>query len=336
MKVAVLHGPRDLRIEDQPDLSRDLGPHQLLLQTLVTGVSTGTELATYTGQFGEAFYGWPFSQPTELGYLNVGQVVAAGPEVTGLQIGDIVLTRKRHCQEYQLRTDDLYWKIPMDLRPEVAVFSYLINLGLHALRRGGLIPGETVAVVGLGPIGLGTVAIAKTLGSPVVGIDPVARRRELALSLGADAALEPTAVTFGRAIADFGGEAGIDLVVETASTWSAVRTSCEIVRPEGRVSIVALHPGGAEYNPLGEPFYRKQISLISTSFTPEEDYPSHRVRFTLRRNCQYILDGLATGTIRYGPAVTDQFHYSELPAVFARLANGDRTMGATAVRWQDL
>jgi len=144
------------------------------------------------------------------------------------------------------------------------------------------------------------VTLARTFGSPVAAIDPVPQRRALATALGAGASLDPTAEGFAAAIDAFGGEAGVDLVVETASTWSAVQTAQEVVRPEGRISIVALHPGAAEYNPIGEHFYRKQLSLISTSFTPLEDYPSHRVRFTLRRNTEYIFAGLADGTIDVG------------------------------------
>jgi threonine dehydrogenase-like Zn-dependent dehydrogenase len=105
------------------------------------------------------------------------------------------------------------------------------------------------------------------------------------------------------------------------------------VRQEGRVSIVALHPGEAEFNPLGEVFYRKQLSLISTSLAPREDYPPERVRFTLRRNCRDILDGLAAGRIAFGPAVTHQIDYTELPGMFERMAAGDRSMGAVAIRW---
>lgn len=334
MKVAILHGPGDLRIEDERDLSHALGSQQMLVRTLMTGLSAGTELAVYLGRFGVPFYGWSHPFPTELGYLNVGRIVAVGTEVTSVQPGDVVYTLNKHCQEYVISRDELYWKVPDGLQPDIAVFTYLISLGLHSLRRGTLAPGERVAVVGLGPIGLGAVAMAKTFGSPVVAIDPVPERRVLALKLGADAALDPTAEGFATAILELGGEIGIDLAVEAAGTGSAVHTACEVVRPEGRVSIVALHPGDAEYNPLGELFYRKQLSLVSTSYVPREDYPPARVRFTLRRNCDFILDSLATGIIRYAPAVTHRICFSELPATFKRLAEGDRTMGAIAVHWE--
>jgi threonine dehydrogenase-like Zn-dependent dehydrogenase len=334
VKVAILRGPRDLRVEDEPDLADPPEAGQILMRTIVTGLSAGTELSVYTQRFGDGFYGWTRQLPTELGYLNVGRVVAVGAGVDAVVPGDVLYTRKRHRQQYLLSPDDLFWKVPPDLRPEVAVFAYLVNLGLHALRRGGLAPGERAAVVGLGPIGLGAVTLARKFGSPVAAIDPVPERRALATALGADLALDPRAEGFVAAVESFGGEAGVDLVVETASTWSAIQTAQEVVRPEGRISIVALHPGAAEYNPIGEHFYRKQLSLISTSFTPLEDYPSHRVRFTLRRNTEYIFAGLADGTIGYAPAITHQIHFSELPATFERLADGDRTMGAIAVHWE--
>jgi threonine dehydrogenase-like Zn-dependent dehydrogenase len=333
MKVAILRAPRDLRIEEEPDLSTDVGPSQILVRTIVTGLSAGTELSVYTGRYGPEFYGWIGPCPTELGYLSVGRVVAVGADVSSVRPGDVIYTLTRHRQEHVISEQDLFWKVPDGLPPEIAVFTYLINLALHALRRGSLIPGERVAIVGLGPIGLAAVAMAKTLGAPAIAVDPEPARRELALKLGAAAALDPRDEGFRAKIAERGGDEGIDLAVETAGTWSAIRTCSEIVRQEGRVSVIALHPGEAEFNPLGELFYRKQLSLISTSLTPREDYPPERVRFTLRRNVRYLLDGLAAGRIEYGPAVTHQIHFTELPEMFERLAEGDRSMGAVAARW---
>lgn len=324
-----------MHIIDEPNLPTDLEPSQILVRTIVTGMSAGTELSVYSGIHGPGFYGWSQPYPTELGYLSVGRVAAVGDAVTTVQVGDVVFAQKRHRQEFLTSEHELFWKVPGSLDPDVAVFTYLINLAMHSLRRGGLIPGERVAIVGLGPIGLGGVAIAKTFGSPVAAIDPVAERRNLALELGADIAFDPTADDFYAAIADWAGEAGIDLVMETASTWPAIRTCSEIVRQEGRISVIALHPDKVEYNPIGALFYQKQLSIISTSFTPRDDYPPERERFTLRRNCQYILNGLASGAIRYEPAITHRIHYSELPGQYERLLAGDRTMGAVAVRWDE-
>lgn len=334
MKVALLHGPRDLRIEDEPDLEGRPGPGEVDVRTLATALSAGTELAVYTARFGVPFYGWPWGFPTELGYLNVGRVVAVGAGVEAVAPGTIVFALQRHRQAYRLRAGDFFVAVPAGLAPELAAFSYLLNLGLHALRRGGLVPGERVAVVGLGAIGLGAVALAHAFGAPVLAVDPVPERRALAEAVGADRALDPTAGDFTAGAAAFGGEPGIDLVVEAAGTWPALQTAAELVRPEGRIAIVALHPGPAEFNPVGELFYRKQLTLVSTAHVPRQDYPPERVRFTLRRNLADIFAGLLSGRVRYGPAITHRIHYTELPAMFERLASGDRTVGGVAVRWE--
>jgi threonine dehydrogenase-like Zn-dependent dehydrogenase len=279
------------------------------------------------------FYGWPFPYPTEMGYLNVGRVVEVGDEVAEVAVGDTVYALKRHRQEYLLSPDDLFWKLPAELDPGLAVFSYLINLALHALRRAGLVPGETVSVVGLGSIGLAAVMMAHHFGSRVLAVDPVPERRQLAERVGADLVLDPTAPDFGDRARDFGGEPGIDVVVETAGSWPALETAVEIVRQEGRISILALHPGKAEFNPIGEQFYSKQIALVSTSWAPRLDYPPERVRFTLRRNCTEIIAGLTSGALPYETVVTECLSYRDLPAYYARLAAGDRTGGAARVIW---
>lgn len=336
MDVVVLHGPRDARIEREPDLEGSPGPREIQIRTLVTALSSGTELTVYTGRYGDGMYGWPFGYPTEMGYLNVGRVVAVGEAVQPTEAApwDVVYTFKPHRQEYRHSVDELFWKVPSGLAPERAAFAYLINLGLHALRRGGLQPGEKVAIVGLGPIGLAAAMLAKHFGSAVLAVDPVAERRALARQLGADLALDPTTAEFAAQAAQFGGETGIDLVVEAASTWSAVRTAAELVRQEGRISIVALHPGEAEFNPLGQLFYEKQYSLISTSFTPRADFPPERTRFTLRRNIQDILDKLAREELPYATAITGSIPHLELPALYERLAQGDRSAGAIAIHWE--
>jgi threonine dehydrogenase-like Zn-dependent dehydrogenase len=112
-----------------------------------------------------------------------------------------------------------------------------------------------------------------------------------------------------------------------------VQTAVELVRTEGRISIIALHPGPAEFNPRGGLFYEKQIELISTSYAPRPDYPPERVRFTLRRNCADILSGLANGSLPYATAVTQSFSYRELPRLYARLAQGQVPGGAICINW---
>jgi len=333
MDRIVLHGPSDLRIEREPEASGPPGPREIDVQTLMTALSNGTELSAYTGRYGPAFYGWPFAYPCSMGYQNLGRVVAVGRDVTDIACGDLIYSLKPHCEYHRLAPGDLYWKIPETAPLEATTFTYLIGLGLQALRRSGLVVGERVAVVGLGPIGLATVMLAHRFGSPVLGVDVAPERRTLADRIGADLTLDPTAGQFSGMGREFATASGIDLVVETAGTWPALQVAAELIRPEGRITIVALHPDSALFNPVGELFYKKLYTLISSSYPPAADYPSERVRFTLRRTCDDIIRYFSAGVLPYHCAITDSVHYTDLPSIYHRLADGDLSIAGVLIRW---
>ena len=157
-----------------------------------SAISTGTEMATFTARHGIPFYGWPFEGPSAMGYLNVGRVDAAGSGVAAPAVGDLVYTFRPHREAFDFPVTEPWWRVPERIDPAVAGFTYLISLGAHGLRRAALVPGERVAVVGLGASGTGTVAIAKLFGSHVTAIDAAGYRRSLALRLGADEVVSPS------------------------------------------------------------------------------------------------------------------------------------------------
>jgi threonine dehydrogenase-like Zn-dependent dehydrogenase len=326
MYAVTLHGPRDVRLDNLPAFQGQPPSGTALIRTIVSGISAGTEMAAITARYGTPFYGWPFDYPSVLGYLNVGRVAAVGPDVPDVAVGDVLYTFRQHRQEFLFPVSDPYWQVPPTVDPASAVFAYLISLAAHGLRRAGLVPGETVAVVGLGVVGLGGVAMAKQFGSSVTAIDPIARRREIALALGADRALDPGVDDVGATEAD--------VVVEASDSWSGVATALEAVRQEGRIAIAAIHPSPAPFSPLGELFYAKQVALFSTSFQSQVDWPHHVARFTLRRGCQDVLDRLEKGVLDFGPAVTHRVPYRQLPAIFTALEDGSLDAGGVAVEWQ--
>jgi predicted dehydrogenase len=167
-----------------------------------------------------------------------------------------------------------------------------------------------VVVVGLGLLGLLTVQLLRAAGCQVVGVAPVAQRRELALELGAERVLEPGDAV--AAIRDWSGGAGADAAVITASTASSavVNQAIDMVRRKGRVVPVGDIGLALERPGL---YQREADVLISTSYGPgrydptyEEaglDYPLAYVRWTENRNMEEFLRLLATGQVRVEPLV---------------------------------
>ena len=169
-------------------------------------------------------------------------------------------------------------KVPANVADEDAVFAHLYALSAHCYHKAHFKPGENVAVVGLGTLGLGAVAIGPLFGGRVVAIGNDAFRLDLARRMGAHATVLYNDPDLHAKLDAFTAGAGIDLVVLTANPWPAYRTAVEIVRPNGRVSIVSLLGRGEadlDFNPLSmQYFYIKGISLIAVSGPAGYLYPN--------------------------------------------------------------
>ena len=117
----------------------------------------GTDRGNYEG--GEQVPGAP-GYPRWVGDSNVGTVRGIGEGVTGFQVGDRVVSRYHHQSAFVGRESESIVKVPESVDSENAVFSHLYTLSAHCYRKAQFVPGENVAVVGLGVLGLGAVAIA--------------------------------------------------------------------------------------------------------------------------------------------------------------------------------
>ena len=182
MKIAILHGPRDLRLEEQALDVSDLGPRQIWVETEITALKIGTDRGNYEGA--EQVPGAP-DFPRWVGDSNYGIVRGAGPEVTRFKIGDAVVSRYHHQSEYVADEYECIVKVPEGVDPEDAVYAHLYTLSAKCYRKAHFQPGENVAVVGLGVLGLGAVALGPLFGARTVGLGNSPVRLEMAKRMGA-------------------------------------------------------------------------------------------------------------------------------------------------------
>ncbi|MDQ2944816.1 MAG: zinc-binding dehydrogenase, partial [Acidobacteriota bacterium] len=266
---AVLHGKGDLRIETD-SIPDSLASDQILVQTEVSALSTGTDLGNYLG---ESTYvpGAP-DYPRWVGYSNAGVVRGIGSGVSHFGVGDRVFSAKPHQSKFIAGPGDLLVRVPEEVTSEQASLSYLTGLGLAALRQARYETGENLIVVGLGVIGLSTVALAQSMGANVVGVANSEIRAQAATSMGALGCIAsdaPDPVGSMKRLLH-GGEA--DIVVLTSNSWESYFLALELVRFGGRVSILGFPGRGQpllERNPLDpSPFYSKQLTLLGAGAAP--------------------------------------------------------------------
>jgi threonine dehydrogenase-like Zn-dependent dehydrogenase len=347
MKIAILHGPRDLRLEEQPLDTSQLQPHEIWVRTRISAFKIGTDRGNYEGA--EQVPGAP-DFPRGVGDSNLGIVAGVGSAVTRVQVGDRIVTRAYHQSEYITRDDASLVKIPDSVADEDAVYAHLYALSALCYHKAQFRPGETVAVVGLGVLGLGAVALGPLMGGRVVGIGNSPLRLEMSARMGAHANFLHDDPDLGARLDEFSQGSGIDLVILTANPWPAYQTALQIVRPNGRVSIVSLLGRGEEpldFNPLQmEWFYHKGISLIAVSGRAGYLYPdgspdAQRTadRYAWDRIAEHVVSLMAApaGQPSLEPKrlITHRFHYSEMAQAYEMADRREKSMLGVIFDWQD-
>lgn len=336
MKIAMLRGPRDLRIEDHPlDTSR-LSAHDLWVETEISALKIGTDRGNYEGA--EQVPGAP-DYPRWVGDSNLGIVRGIGSQVTRFEVGDRVISRYPHQSEYVANENEVLVKVPEGVHAEDAVYAHLYTLSALCYRKALFTPGETVAVVGLGVLGLGAVGLGPCFGARVVGLGNSPVRLDMALRMGAHAAFLSDDPDLPEKLDEFTEGAGIDLVILTANPWPAYRTAVEVVRENGRVSIVAL-PGRGEpplaFNPLAmQWFYMKGISLIAVSGRSGYLYPDKDDRFNWENACRHTLSLMKDGLLEPKRLVTHRMHYSDIAQAYEMIYRREKNMLGVIFTWKD-
>ncbi|MDO8483634.1 MAG: zinc-dependent alcohol dehydrogenase family protein [Candidatus Limnocylindrales bacterium] len=269
MKALVYHGPGQKAWETVPDPTIEAATDVIV--KITSSTICGTDLHILKGDVPEVKPG------TILGHEAVGVVVEKGSAVTTIEVGDRVLVsaitscgRCRFCKEghYGLCTggggwifghlidglqaeharvpfaDTSVYKVPDALSDEQVLFlaDILPTAFEVGVLNGGIEPGDTVAIVGAGPIGLAAVMTAK-LYTPahIVAIDIDDSRLERAREFGADVTINNSSDIAVAAVMELTDDLGADVAIEAVGIPSTFELCTELVRPGGRVANVGVH-----------------------------------------------------------------------------------------------
>jgi predicted dehydrogenase/threonine dehydrogenase-like Zn-dependent dehydrogenase len=343
------------------------GPRQVLVQTLASALSAGTErhmlklgrqsvlrtalerpdlVARVVTKLQREGLGATVravrdktQQTVALGYSSCGRVIETGAAVLDLRPGDLVacagLDYASHAELAALpRT--LVARVPQGVSPEQAAFASLGAIALEGVRLSRLTLGETAAVIGLGLLGQLTVQLLLAAGCRVVAIDLDPSRVELARQAGAVTALTNGQIPETEAASITGSGYGADAVLICADSASnePIELAARLAREKGRVVAVGLIKTDL---PRHE-FFAKELEFVvsrsagpgryDASFEVEgRDYPYAYVRWTETRNLEGFLDLLARGRIQLGHLITHRFEFSEAPAAYDLLLSETPHLG---------
>ena len=249
------------------------GSHEVLVKSIVSGISAGTEMNVYRGsapQWRERFdpstrlflhEGEPdFAYPIAYGYANVGTIDAIGSEVTRLKRGDVVFTFSPH-QDWSIVDASEVVPLPPLRSMEHGVLLANVNTALNGVLDARPALASSLVVIGLGVIGLLVVQLARAAGaSYVAAVDPVEHRRMMALRLGASEAFAPSP-TVAEAVRARTANRGADVVVEVSGAPTALNEAIRIVGRDGLVVAMSWYSGSFEGLNLSGEFHHNRVRI---------------------------------------------------------------------------
>ncbi len=266
--------PRRLTVRSEPLAQPAAG--QVLVRTLISAISPGSELLVYRGQAPadidvdeaiEALNG-EFKFPIKYGYAAVGRVITLGEGVDEHWQGRLVFAFNPHESHFLASANKLI-PVPPGLAPEDAIFLPNMETAVTFMLDGAPLIGERVVVFGQGIVGLLTTALlARYPLFSLVTFDHYPLRRETSATLGANASIDPLAPAATERLAallkDKRRYAGADLTYELSGNPKALDQALSITGFDGRIVVGSWYGKKRAELDLGGRFHRTRLHIISS------------------------------------------------------------------------
>ncbi len=292
-----LVGLKDVQLVSEPFDSNNLMNNEAIIRNEMSLISAGTELSRVYGIKKGVEY------PLYTGYISVGTIVEKGRELTDLKVGDRVMFNGPHKQYQRFahngRNLELILKVDPELTLEQASLIYLASISMNGVAIADIKLGDTVAVFGLGTIGLITAKLFKLAGAKVIAVDPVKSRTDDALKLGVDYVVNCAPQDQEKAIFDITNNRGVDIAVDVAGVSQAIETAINVCAFNGQV-ILSGSPRAEYMGNITSILNRIHMRMLSVKGAYNGLFPFYEQegsRQSVERNMQYIVDCLKDGRL---------------------------------------
>ena len=294
---------------------------EVLVKTDISTISAGTERANVTGDpnvNANGASGVVF--PRSSGYNSVGTVVAIGPDVKSVAVGDRVVVYWGKHRSYNLVHEINVVKVESAaVSNSSAAMSFIASFPLAAIRKTRIEMGESAMVMGLGILGLIGVKLLRASGAvPIIAVDPNPKRREIAKACGADFTFDPFEEGFAEKVKAVTG-GGVNVAIEVTGVGAGFNESLDCMAKFGRVALL----GCTRNSDFTVDYYKKihspGITVIGAHTIARPEYESHPGWFTHRDDISAILALISGGRIELDSLVSEVHSPNECGEVYERL-----------------
>lgn len=344
-KTLVLTGPRQLEFMEieLPEVGLD----DVLVDTISSGISHGTEMNVYRGvapQWSKTYdrdlrlfqpvtetgnltpergyftgsdplWGYPLAY----GYANVGRVVEVGENVTSLTIGSLVYAYRPHQQAYVAPAESVIL-LPELADPAQGVFFANLNTAYNGVLDADIRIDDTVVVFGQGVVGsLVMQFLKRTSAGRIIAVDTLTTRRNLAQQLGAHMVMNPLTDDVAGTVRNLTDGRGADVVIEVSGSYHALQEAIRTAAPDTTVVAMSWYGGTGEALALSDEFHHNRITIKSSQVGGIA--PNLSATHSLKRRVQHVADSFSY--LNVDALISDRIPFDEAPAGYRLVDSQD-------------
>lgn len=288
MRAVRYHGNGVVRVDQIADPIH--GREDVLLAPLAVGIC-GSDILIVDGHYSS-------SPPVVLGHEICARVIAVGDDVASLSVGDLVTVEPHlydgtclHCQigkphlcpnrrapgvhlnggmaELLAVPQTIAYSLPAETPPHIGAMTEPVACCVHAIDRLQATSGLPIAIFGSGPAGAILISLAKLAGlTPIVAVEPRRSRRELAIRMGADIALDPADPEFHSMVMKHSNGYGFPYVIDAVGSSRTLESAVQLASRGGTIIVFGVAKPDDYASVRPNEIYAKELSILGSALNP--------------------------------------------------------------------
>jgi 2-desacetyl-2-hydroxyethyl bacteriochlorophyllide A dehydrogenase len=316
-----------------------LKPRELLIETEMSFISAGTELANYMA-LDPAVYqkgGW-CEYPWKSGYANVGTVLDAGADYRDF-IGQRVYTNGQHASHHRYETDIQYKlmaRVPAQLPSPEAVAARMAMVAICGLDASKPQYIRTVVVIGLGMVGNLAAQLYRLTGATVIGVDPSETRRKMAKACGIDHVIAGTEEEIAAQVKELTGGQMANVTVDAVGHSAICLQALRLTATSGELVILGSPRVPFEGN-LTEVFATAHVRWVTIRGALEWNVPTEGALsfdYSQRKKLDAIFRWIADGRLNVKPMLTHIMKPEEIKTAYEGLLKKKEEYVGVVLKWK--
>ena len=342
VKQVIITAPHCVDLQER-ELEVNLAPDDVLIRTEWSFISAGTELANYTAKDPKVFEAGAWcAYPWNSGYANVGTVLAVGTRVTRCKTGDRVFNLGAHSSVVKVSADSLLVPIPAKMDLAVAAATRMAGVATSAAVLAQIPLHPWVVVFGLGLVGNLAAQSFRILGGRVIGVDPLASRRQLAQRCGIEHVVGGTPVEAERAIDSLTGGDRADIAVDATGLTPVVLQALRVTADVGQLVLLGSPRGPVTGNltevlsdiHLRNITVRGALEWVPPTYPPVSSVNGRSLPIaSLADKQRMIFDWVQAGQMQIDPLITQRLSPTQIKQAYEGLLRESETYVSVALDW---